>query len=200
MVATINGNPQATVFSCYSPTNVHEETEVESFYQQLTSITRQVPKHNVLLIGGDFNAQLGQDEGYKFAYHLTTNRNGTMLNNFLKENKLLCLNTSFQKKVGQVWTHRSPTGAKSQLDYVIINTKWRNSVKDSRAYNSFQGVSSDHRVVTVKIRLSIRASIRATKPKSSCNPVYDWSTLKKKTQIGNSFTLKLKNRFDVLQQ
>jgi exonuclease III len=129
MVATFNGNPEATIISCYSPTNVHDESEVEKFYHELSSVTREVPKHNVLLLGGDYNAQLGQSEDHKHAYHLLTNRNGIMLNNFLKENKLSCLNTSFQKRPGQLWTYTSPNGYRAQLDYVIINRKWRNSAK-----------------------------------------------------------------------
>ena len=69
LVATFNGNPQTTVINCYSPTNVEEVSKVEDFYNELSSIIRQIPKHNLLLVGGDFNAHLGQDEGYKFAYH-----------------------------------------------------------------------------------------------------------------------------------
>ena len=39
-IATINGNPRTTVISCYSPTNVSDEIEVERFYVNLTSVTR----------------------------------------------------------------------------------------------------------------------------------------------------------------
>ena len=56
LVANFNGNPQTTVICCYSPTNVTEEVECEKFYDELSSLTRQIPKHNVLSIGGDFNA------------------------------------------------------------------------------------------------------------------------------------------------
>ncbi|XP_066922611.1 craniofacial development protein 2-like [Clytia hemisphaerica] len=100
LIATFHGNPQTTIINCYSPTNVEDETVVENFYSELSSVARQVPKHNLLLIGGDFNAHLGQEDGYHFAYHHTTNRNGTMLNNFIKEQNLLALNTSFQKRIG----------------------------------------------------------------------------------------------------
>ena len=31
MAATFNGNPRATIISCYSPTNVSEETELDTF-------------------------------------------------------------------------------------------------------------------------------------------------------------------------
>ena len=58
MAATFNGNPIATNISCYSPTNVSEETELVGFYDELASLVRSIPKHNVLVIGGDMNAQI----------------------------------------------------------------------------------------------------------------------------------------------
>ena len=196
MVATFNGNPQTTVISCYSPTNVSNEDEVESFYHELSSLTRQVPKHNILILGGDFNAHLGQADSFKYAYHLQTNRNGEMLKDFLNENKLLCLNINYQKRTGQLWTHKAPNGVKAQLDYIIINRKWKNSAKNCRAFNSFITVGSDHRIVSAKIRLSLRAN----KKKSSSNPPYDWSYLKKNTEVGNNFVISVKNRFAALQE
>ena len=53
LVATFNGNPKTTITSCYSPTNIHEETDVEKFYLELSSLTRQIPKHNVFILTGD---------------------------------------------------------------------------------------------------------------------------------------------------
>ena len=98
------GNPLTTVISCYSPTNVSDQEETERFYVDLTSYTRHIPKHNVLVIGGDFNAHLGKENGYIYSFHINTNRNGNMLKNFIHENNLLCLNTHFQKRSGQLWT------------------------------------------------------------------------------------------------
>ena len=51
MAATFNGNPRATIISCYSPTNVSEETELVTFYDELSSLVRSIPKHNMLVIG-----------------------------------------------------------------------------------------------------------------------------------------------------
>ena len=34
MAATFNCNPRATIISCYSPTNVSEETELVAFYDK----------------------------------------------------------------------------------------------------------------------------------------------------------------------
>ena len=50
MVATFNGNPRATIISCYSPTNFSEETELSTFYDKLSSLVRSIPKHNVLVV------------------------------------------------------------------------------------------------------------------------------------------------------
>ena len=71
----VMGNPLTTVISCYSPTNVSDQEETERFYVDLTSYIRHILKHNVLIIGGDFNAHLGKENGYKYSFHINTNRN-----------------------------------------------------------------------------------------------------------------------------
>ena len=67
MVATINGNPSATIISSYSPINVREETNRLAFDNQLSSLVSSFPKHNVLVIGGDINVQIGKNGNHKFS-------------------------------------------------------------------------------------------------------------------------------------
>ena len=195
IIATFNGNPRTTIISCYSPTNVTDETEVITFYQELSSLIHHVPKHNVLVVGGDMNAHVGQTEEHKYSYHQSTNRNGEHMLDFATENGLACLNTQFQKKKGKLWTHTHPNGANAQLDYVFINKKWINSATNCEAFNTFEGVSSDHRIVSLKIRLSLRAN----KQRVSNSPRYDWSTLSSNTDIRNQYAVSVKNRFNALQ-
>ena len=76
MVATFNGNPSTTIISCYSSTNVNEETDLSDFYNELSSLVRCLPKHNFLVIGGDTNAQIGKNVNHKFSLHNSSNRNG----------------------------------------------------------------------------------------------------------------------------
>ena len=99
MAATFNGNPRATIISCYSPTNVSEETQLVTFYDELSSLVRSIPKHNTLVIGGDMNAQIGKNGNN------TSNRNGQHLTDFMIENRLACLNTNYQKREGKLWTY-----------------------------------------------------------------------------------------------
>ena len=88
MVATFNDNPRATIISCYSPTNVSEETELIAFYDELSSLVHSIPKHNVLVIGGDVNAQIGKNGNHKFSLHNLSNRNGQHLTDFTKIDNL----------------------------------------------------------------------------------------------------------------
>ena len=148
MIATFNGNPETTVICCYSPTNTANEEEIEKFYEDLSALVRQVPIHNVLIIAGDFNAQLGRDHNYKYTFHQTTNRNGNKLHNFLKENSLECLNTKYQKKTEKLWTHTYSNGNKATLDYILINKKWKHNATNCQPYSSFDRVYTDHRVVS----------------------------------------------------
>ena len=98
IVATFNGNPRTTIISYYSTSNVSEETELIALYDELSSLVHSIPKHNVLVIGGDMNAQIGKNRNHKFSQHNSSNRKGQYLT---IENTLTCLNTSFQKREGK---------------------------------------------------------------------------------------------------
>ena len=66
------------------------------------------------------------------------------------------------KKGGKLWTYTYMNNNKAQIDYVFINRKWENSAMNCEAYSSFEGVSSDHRIVTAKVRLSLRKNATRT--------------------------------------
>ena len=116
MAATFNGNPRATIVSCYSPTNVSEETELVAFYDELSSLVRSIPKHNMLVIGRDMNAQIKKNGNNKYNLHNTSNRNGQHLTDFMIENRLTCLNTNYQKREGKLWTYTFANNSKAQID------------------------------------------------------------------------------------
>ena len=102
MVATFNGNPNATIFFCYSPTNGSEETDLIAVYNGLSSLVHNILKHNILIIGGDMNAQVGKNVYNKPSLHHLSNRNGEHLSDFTLENRFTCLNTKFQKRMGKL--------------------------------------------------------------------------------------------------
>ena len=78
---------------------------------------------------------------------------------FTLENGLTCLNTKFQKRKGKLCTYKYPNNAKAKIYYVLMNKKRINSTLNCEAYSSFEGVSSDHQIVMVKIRLSLHRNV-----------------------------------------
>ena len=142
----------------------------------------------MLVIGGDMNAQIGKNGNNKYSLHNMSNRNGQHLTDFMIENRLACLNTNYQKREDKLWTYTYANNTKAQIDYVLIN-------KNCEAYSSFEGVSTDHRIVTAKIRLSLRKNAKRT----ATTKHYDWALLNNK-DIRDKYVLELRNRFETLQE
>ena len=74
---------------------------------------------------------------------------------------------------GKLWIYTDANNSKAQIDDVFINKKWKNSTMNCEAYTSFEGVSSDHRIVTAKMRLGLRKNATRT----ATTKHYDWILL-----------------------
>ena len=74
-----------------------------------------------------------------------------------------------------------------------MNQKWKNSAINCEAYSSFEGVSSDHRIITAKRRLSLRKNSTRTMTTRH----YDWALLNNE-DITDEYVLELRNRFETL--
>ena len=75
----------------------------------------------------------------------------------------------------------------------MINSKWKNSIMNVEPYSSFASVGSDHRIVTIKLRLSLRVP-KTPPPKTR----YDWKLLKHDEELRSNFTLELRNKYNEL--
>ena len=195
LVASFAGNPVMTVISTYSPTEGANIVDAENYYESLSEAIRQIPAHNLLLIAGDLNAHVSPKEPWKSYHQGTANRNGKLLEDLLLERQLEITNTRFQKRKGKLWTYLSDMNqSKSQIDFIIGRRKWRNSIKNSEAYGSFNSLGSDHRVVIARVKLSLRMS--KTKRRE---PTPDWGKLKTDIDLQQKYTVEVKNRFAILQ-
>ena len=190
LVATFNGSPNTTVIATYAPTEGSEESE--SHYQRLSEVSHDIPKHNFLIECGDFNAHIGEKDA-PFTYHQTTNSNGALLLEHASECNLLITNTQRRKRKGKLWTYLSDmNGHKTQIDFILVNRKWKNSVHNVEAYNSFNSLGGDHRLVTATIHLSLRKN-KATPKKV----LHDWTALKDQ-ELQEKYTVEVKNKFTAL--
>ena len=95
ITATFEGNPKTTIIVHYSPVEGDDEAEQ---HNQLSSAVKQVPKHNILIVLGDFNAHLEKNLA-KHSYHETGNANGKLVNNFSKNLTYLLLMHIFKRNL-----------------------------------------------------------------------------------------------------
>ena len=64
--SSFNGNPYITIVSCSSHTNANDETDIIIFNNKISSLVWRISKYNVLIIGGEINAQIRKKESNKF--------------------------------------------------------------------------------------------------------------------------------------
>ena len=50
-----------TLIQCYAPTNDTDESITDTFYEQLQAEVRLVPRHDLLVVMGDLNAKVGNN-------------------------------------------------------------------------------------------------------------------------------------------
>ena len=168
LVVHFNGIPATTIIVDYAP--VEGDEDAIDHYEQLSDITRTIPKHNVLLVIGDCNAHLGPEDTL-YTFHQKTNNNGKLLLDYSIETNLIIANTKFQEKRGKSFTFMSEmNNRKSQIDYILINNKWKNCLKNCQVYSSFASVGLDHRILSAKLRLGLR--FKAATPRKEN---YDWN-------------------------
>ena len=193
LLANLTGNPKTTIIVTYSPTSASTDEEINGYYHSLRRCIDSVPAHSFLMVLGDLNARIGNDDA-RHTLHSSTKRNGKLLLDLVMEKDLIITNTYFRKRPGKLWTYIGPGGHKAQLDYIITRCKWRNSVLNCEAYNSFANVGSDHRVVTAKIKLSLKANSKAPTRRTT----YDWKVFAKDPTLQEKYSVEVRNRFSAL--
>ena len=89
LVVRLKAKPRnITLIQVYGPTTAATDEKMEKFYQDLSQAVKQVPKGDMLLLMGDFNAKVGRREPSAMSsavglYGLEeTNEAGEQLENF----------------------------------------------------------------------------------------------------------------------
>ena len=88
------GSPATTVANLLynnhlllSPADSNNKTDINTFYNKLSSFVQHIPKHNILIIGGDMNAQEDNDRNNDFFLEKSSIKNGEYLTEFSLKNR-----------------------------------------------------------------------------------------------------------------
>ena len=195
MCALFNGTPaQQSSLATVPKKPGSKQTSSLSIMTNLPFLSL-IPKHNILIIGRDMNALKGEDENDKFWWHNSSNRNREYLTDFSFEDRRACLNNKFQKKEEKLWTYTYTNNTKALLDYIPMNKKCMDNALNCEVYSTFEEISSDHRIVTAKICLSLGRN----KEQIVKITWYDVSSLIERN-ISNRYTITVRNKFNTLQE
>ena len=150
-----------TIIQVYAPTSDHEDQEVEELYEQIENTLKKVPKKDLIIIQGDFNAKIGPD-----AYEVwpctvgrngvgETNDRGLRLLEFASSHRLTIANTISPQDI-TIW--HAPNGkTHNQIDFIMTPRRFKSSINMAKT-RTYPGadVGSDHDLVLLTIKIKLK--------------------------------------------
>ena len=183
----------------YSPTNDAEPEEKVEFYGSLQSTIDKIPKKDLLIIMGDFNAKIGSDNTGReevMGRHGEGEINlyGELFVEMCAFNCMVIGGSIFPHKRIHKTTWVSPDHiTENQIDHICISKRLRRSVQDVRVYRGAD-VASDHHLVVATLRLKLR-KYSTRNPKVAAR--YNIKLLQDPPSL-RAFQIALNNRYQVL--
>lgn len=167
LLIQLNSSPFKTnIIQIYAPTaDKKYDNEVELLYEQIGNVLKSLKKDEVTYIIGDFNSKIGQGRRGDIAgpYGLGhSNDRGDRLYDFCVENDMIITNTWFKLPKRRLYTWKSPNddplnpnSTRNQIDYILINKRFRNIVKRVTTYPGAD-VGSDHNPLLANIKMRLK--------------------------------------------
>ena len=157
MMAKIKGQPfNINIIQAYAPTSVHSDDETEVFYEEIKQAMSYVKCGEVVIAMGEFNAKVGCGEHLDISGQFCLgirNERGSRPLQFCEENNMMIANIYFQHPKRRLCTWRSPGDIyRNQIDFILINKRFRNAVKQARTYPGAD-VGSDHNPLMIKMNM-----------------------------------------------
>jgi exonuclease III len=154
------------IIQVYAPCEDDEDEEKEQFYERLDQTVKTYKKgRECIVVMGDFNGKVGEnkEENLIGPYGLgSRNDNGDRVVNFCRRHNLFVTNTWYQQKKSARHTWTAPgRDVKNQIDYVLVDNRFRNGVLNSKAMPGAD-CESDHNPVITSMRIRLQR-VRKTK-------------------------------------
>ena len=153
--------------------------------KQLSSILSKISQHTCVILLGDMNCKLGRNIDNltgKWCAHKHSNAEGEIFLDLMRRFNLTATSTFFQpprKKSNVTYMAKDPSCKPSQIDYIMVSSRWTSSVRDCKVNWGVScqrwGRHYDHGLIRgiVKSRIAV----------SKAEPVRDFSQLKTDNDI-----------------
>ncbi|CAH2096300.1 unnamed protein product [Euphydryas editha] len=169
---------------------------------------------------GDLNARVGSGEvpGTVGKFGLgARNERGDLLVQFCQEKELVIANTLFQLPPRRLYTWTSPAHMKdnivrNQIDYVMLNKRFRNSIKCAKTYPGAD-IGSDHHPVIVDLSCQLKYILKSKSQSKGIdvqklrepnvrirvyNHINEWAVVNKNTNDPREIWTSLKSKFSII--
>jgi exonuclease III len=186
------------VIQCYVSTNDHDAESKEQFYNRLQAVLDKLKDIDINILMGDLNAKVGSDvSGYEevMVQHALgeMNENGEKFADLCGLNNLVIGGSIFAHKRIHKATWVSPDHVtESRTDHLCISKKFRRSLQGVRVRREADAASGHHHL-TPRLKLKLKRIKRQKAGRTK----YNVNLLKEQT-TQSSFTVNLKNKFQVL--
>ena len=189
-----------SVVVAYAPINGADDGDKDKFYRVLLDTFDGLPRRDIKLLLGDFNAKVTSDRHGCEAViggeslHSSSNDNGTRLLDFCAANQLIIGGTLFQHKDIHKGTWRSPNGLTvNQIDHICVSRKFCNSLVDVKVCRGAD-IGSDHYLVRGRLKIKLQS---VTKRIATEHSVPAIERLRNWTKV-EEYNVTLQNRFECL--
>ena len=172
---------------------------MEEFYEELDKCKKECKGHEVNIIMGDFNAKVGKgrhtdivgSEGLG-----EMNERGEKLMEWCKQNDQIIMNIWFTKHPRKLWTWKSPDGiTRNQIDYITVNRRYKNTVKDIRTHPEADCNNDHHMLVgNIKVKLQRLQQHKFTSPK------LDVKSLEKEKEVKGKFYKEVEAKVETINE
>ena len=157
------------VIGVYFPHTGYPDHAVEEVYAAVSKLMVEGRKRKEhVIIAGDFNAEIGErndfDDPRFIGKHSVGNTNprGAWLKRFCCLNSITIANTLYTKPTEKITTYIGPNQRPRQIDFILIDQKTKRLLQDAASTQALD-MGSDHRTVTMKLRLNVKLKIRERK-------------------------------------
>jgi hypothetical protein len=192
-----------SIINVHAPHNGRPEKEKEDFYSLLEKTYNERPKHDIRIVIGDLNAQVGREEAFRptigrYSLHPESNENGLKLINFAAAHKMVISSTVFRRKDIHKVTWVSPdSSVKTQIDHLLIDTRHASDILNARSYrlvaSDIDHHSSDHFLLGAKVRARISNAQQKRGEKCHRLNVAALQELNKRKEFGEKLDEQLTN-------
>ncbi|KAI5724057.1 hypothetical protein M8J76_014882 [Diaphorina citri] len=180
LLIQLEGRPvNINIIQVYAPTLDKPDETVEEMYATINDIMSKLKKNEINILMGDFNSKVGEgktsDAVGPFGLG-ERNKRGDALELFASTHDMVITNTWFKQPKRRLYTWKSPQDKpdkvmRNQIDFLLINKRFRNSCVTIRTYPGAD-IVSDHNPLVGDFR------IRMKKAKKKTMPPFDLAKLK----------------------